>query len=100
MLLFSSFLAAKSEAQSYPGSWQFRGFDVVDLDGLISGLKGCGYVEPAWSQLRNYFAASLNEIGLFSDLSVASQFTEVRGLQIRDHAPFVVVSVLAYDPLA
>jgi hypothetical protein len=80
--------------------WRFMGFDVVDLDGLISGLKGCGYVEPAWSQLRNYFANSLNEIGLFNDLSVASQFAEVRGLQIPDHAPFVVAGVLTHDPIA
>lgn len=80
--------------------WRFMGFDVVDLDGLISGLKGCGYVEPAWSQLRNYFANSLNEVGLFNDLSVASQFAEVRGLQIRDHAPFVVAGVLTHDPIA
>jgi hypothetical protein len=88
------------EGQLLSQGWQLRGFDVVDLDGLISGLKGCGYVEPAWSQLRNYFGVSLNEIGLFSDLSVASQFAEVRGLQIRDHAPFVVVGVLTHDPIA
>lgn len=74
--------------------WQFKGFDVVDLEGLISGLKGCGYTEPMWSELRNRFANSLNEMGLFSEISTASQFAEVRGLEIRAHAPFVIVGVL------
>jgi hypothetical protein len=80
--------------------WRLMGFDIVDLDGLISGLKGCGYSEPAWSQLREYFNAALNGLGLFADLSGASQFAEVRGLQIREHAPFVVVGVLTRDPIA
>jgi len=74
--------------------WQLRGFDAVDLNGLISGLKGCGYAEPSWSQLRECFAGELNELGLFRDETAASRFAEVRGLQIRDHAPFVVVGVL------
>jgi hypothetical protein len=74
--------------------WQLVGFDVVDLGGLISGLKGCGYIEPSWSQLRSYFGSALNEVGLFNDYSVASQFAEVRGIQIQEHAPFVVAGVL------
>jgi len=78
--------------------WQFMGFDVVDFDGLISGLKGCGYVEPTWSALRDCFGSSLNKFGLFSDCPAASSFAEVRGLEIRDHAPFVVVGVLARVP--
>src|ERR1700678_120110 len=32
--------------------WQHMGFDTVDLDGMVSGLKGCGYTEPALSDLR------------------------------------------------
>jgi hypothetical protein len=79
--------------------WQLRGFDVVDLDGLISGLKGCGYGEPMWSQLRSHFGDSLNEMGLFTAPSVASQFAEVRGLEIREHAPFIVVGVLTREPI-
>lgn len=74
--------------------WQRFGFDTVDLDGLISGLKGCGYLEPTWSQLRSCFGSALNEFGLFEDWSSASEFAEVRGLQIRSHAPFVVSGVL------
>lgn len=84
----------KTEDEVLSLGWKHLGFDVVDLSGLISGLKGCGYVEPSWSKLRNYFASGLNEVGLFIESSVASQFAEVRGLQIRDHAPFVVVGLL------
>lgn len=82
------------EEELLSGGWQLVGFDVVDLSGLISGLKGCGYIEPTWSQLREYFGSALNEVGLFNDCSTASQFAEVRGLQIQAHAPFVVVGVL------
>jgi hypothetical protein len=81
------------EEQLVSRGWQFIGFDIVDLDGLVSGLKGCGYVEPIWSQLRDYFGSSLNESGLFDDLLTASQFAEVRALEIRAHAPFVVTGL-------
>ncbi len=80
--------------------WQFRGFDVVDLDGLISGLKDCDYSEPTWSQLRQYYGDQLNDDGLFFDAMVASRFAEVRGLEIRQHAPFVVVGILTKDQIA
>ncbi len=76
--------------------WRLLGLDVLDLDGLISGLKGCGFVEPMWSQLRTRLAGSLNGMGLFTELSAASQFAEVRGLEIREHAPFTVVGVLTF----
>lgn len=89
--------ASEEELQSQ--GWRFMGLDVLDLDGLISGLKGCGYVEPMWSQLRNRFADSLNEVGLFTEASIASTFAEVRGLEIRKHAPFVVVGVLTCRPM-
>jgi hypothetical protein len=79
------------------GGWQLRGFDVVDLAGLISGLKGCGYSEPSWSELRDLFGNAVNEVGLFGDCSSAARFAEVRGLQIRAHAPFVVVGILTYE---
>ena len=82
------------EEELLSNGWRLAGFDVVDLHGLVSGLKGCGYVEPTWSQLREFFGGALNENGLFGDCQTASQFGEVRGLQIRPHAPFVVVGVL------
>jgi hypothetical protein len=73
--------------------WCFIGFDIVDLRILVSGLKGCGYVEPIRSKLRNYFGRDLNEIGLFEDRLKASEFAEIRGTQIPEHAPFVVVGI-------
>jgi hypothetical protein len=87
------------EEELVSAGWHFRGFDVVDLDGLISGLKGCDYREPAWSQLRTIYAEHLNEDGLFFHALTASQFAEVRGLEIRQHAPFVVVGLLSHPPL-
>ncbi len=88
-----------SEEALLSKGWQFRGFDVVDLDGLISGLKGCGYAESTRPQLRSHFGASLNDLGLFDDWSAASEFAEVRGLEIREHAPFIVVGILTHDPV-
>ena len=82
------------EEELLSDGWSLLGFDVVDLNGLISGLKGCGYTEPTWSQLRGLFGGTLNQFGLFGDCQIASQFAEVRGLQIREHAPFVVVGIL------
>lgn len=84
----------QEEEKLLSAGWRLRGLDAVDLDGLISGLKGCGYAEPSWSQLREHFREGLNELGLFRDEGIASRFAEVRGLQIRDHSPFVVVGVL------
>ena len=88
------------ESDLLSAGWQFRGFDVVDLDGLISGLKDCDYSEPTWSQLRRYYGEHLNDEGLFFDAHVASRFAEVRGLEIRQHAPFVVVGILVRDPIS
>jgi hypothetical protein len=80
--------------------WRFLGFDIVQLDGgLCSGLKGCGYIEPSWSQLRARFGGALNEVGLFSDDTIASQFAKVQALEIPEHAPFEVVGILVHDPL-
>jgi hypothetical protein len=74
--------------------WSLRGFDVVDLNGLISGLKGCGYREPTWSELRQAFGQDINRDGLFNDAESAFLFAQARGLEIRAHAPFVVVGLL------
>jgi hypothetical protein len=90
----------QSEHELRSQGWKFLGFDVLELNGMISGLKGCSYVEPMWSQLRSNFAHSLNEFGLFSDTCVALQFAEVRSLEIIKHAPFIVVGVFAGEPLA
>lgn len=79
--------------------WRFLGFEPVDLSGLTSGLKGIGYMEPSWSRLRKYFEAALNKVGLFDDEVTTSRFVEVRGLQVKPHAPFVVVGILVHDSI-
>jgi hypothetical protein len=78
--------------------WRFLGFDISELNGLCSGLKGCGYEEPSWSQLRTRFGTALNDVGLFGDATIASQFAKLRGLEIPSHAPFEVVGILVHDP--
>ena len=87
------------EEELLTSGWRFLGFDIVDLRGLISGLKGCGYSEPTWSQLQNYFRGDLNDAGLFKDHLTASEFAEVRAGQIREHSPFVVVGICKNQPL-
>jgi hypothetical protein len=82
------------ESELKSKGWRHLGFDVIDLDGMISGLKGCGYTEPLWSQLRSEFQVSLNEVGLFTDMFIAFQFGEVRAQEIPEHAPFTTVGVL------
>jgi hypothetical protein len=77
--------------------WQHMGFDTVDLDGMVSGLKGCGYTAPALSDLRIHFLQRLNQYGLFGSPLDAGMFAQVRSLQIREHSPFVVVGVLSRD---
>lgn len=79
--------------------WRFLGFEPVELNGLTSALKGIGYKEPSWSQLRARFGRALNEVGLFSDEAVAVQFAEARGIEIPSHAPFDVVGILVLDPI-
>jgi hypothetical protein len=88
---------APTEEDLLSRGWRLMGLEPVDLSGLTSGLKGIGYAEPAWSHLRSYFGGALNDVGLFSDEAIAYRFAEVRGLQIRAHAPFVVVGVLVQD---
>lgn len=88
------FDGSQTEAQLLSEGWMFRGFDVLDLRGLISGLNGCGYRPEAKSMLRTYFDEALNEVGLFRTYDWASQFAEVRGLEIYSHAPFIPTGVL------
>ena len=79
--------------------WQLRGFDVVDLDGLISGLKGCGYSDTTKLQVEAAFGRFLNEDGLFRSEEAAYTFAEMRGLEIRGHAPFTVTGILTHETL-
>jgi hypothetical protein len=93
---FRWFTDQPTEEELLSRGWRLEGFDVVDLNGMISGLKGCGYRAESRNRLRHYFGSFMGRTGLFSDSGSAAQFAEVRGLQIRQHAPFVVVGVLVH----
>jgi hypothetical protein len=80
--------------------WRFLGFEPVELNGLVSGLKGIGYKEPFRSELQARFGGELNEVGLFSDDAIAAEFAKVVGAEIPSHAPFDVVGILVHDPLS
>lgn len=95
----SYFENSPSENDLLSTGWRFLGFDTVELNGLISGLKGIGYIEPSWSHYRTRFGDALNEVGLFSDEAIAAQFAEARGIEIPSHAPFDVVGILVHDPV-
>jgi hypothetical protein len=86
-----------SEGDLVSQGWRHLGFDIVDLNGLISGLKGCGFSEQVWFSLVSLFQDSLNENGLFIDPLKAAQFAQVRGLEIHSHAPFIVVGLLTRE---
>lgn len=93
------FKDALDDERLMTSGWRFLGFDPVELNGLTSALKGIGYKEPSWSQLRAQFGWELNEVGLFNDEVAAVQFAEVRGVEIPSHAPFDVVGILVHDPI-
>ena len=88
-----------TEEELVGDGWRLLGFDVLDLiyGGLISGLSDCGYTDIARDAYRRWFGAELNKFGLFKSFSVAQCFAEARGMEIPEHAPFVVVGVLAPD---
>jgi hypothetical protein len=84
-----------TEKEITRADWQLRGFDVIDLRGLVSGLSGCGYNVSTKHLLKHFFEAGLNKFGLFRSYSLGQQFAEVRGLQIPEHVPLITVGVLA-----
>lgn len=84
-----------TEEELINNGWQLLGFDVLDLRGLISGLSECGYTDSAKASYMRLFGVALNKFGLFQSFLVAQRFAEVRGLEIPEHAPFVVVGVLS-----
>lgn len=94
------FDSPQRESDLLLAGWRFLGFDAVALEGLHSGLKGIGFREPSWSQLRAQFGGSLNEVGLFSDGAVAAKFAETRGAEMQSHAPFEVLGLFVHDPIS
>lgn len=87
------FKSSKSEDDMRNFGWEFVGFDILDLNGLISGLSGCEYKPESKQKLYANFANALNDLGLFNSNILALRFANVRGLQIPQHAPFTPVGV-------
>lgn len=85
---------SQKEAKLLSQGWNFMGFDVLDLRGLISGLSGCDYHPNTKRLLQGYFDEALNEVGLFKTYKWASEFSEFRSLEIYAHAPFIPVGML------
>lgn len=72
------------------GKWIWLGYDVVDLNGLISGLLNCG---PLNQKLKDDFAPHINTYSLFGDYSVAKEYANVRSKEIPAHSPFSVAAI-------
>ena len=47
----SHFENARQQDDLSREGWHYVGFDVAELNGLCSGLKGYGYKQPLWSEL-------------------------------------------------
>lgn len=90
----------RSERELHDDGWTLVGFDVLDTSCLISGLHGCGYADAALLYFQTHVLPQLNAACLFQTACAAGEFGEYRGLDIRAHAPFVVVGVCVKSPAA
>ncbi|WP_146063224.1 hypothetical protein [Nitrosospira multiformis] len=90
---FGWFEEQPSETALINMGWRLMGFDILDLRGLISGLSGCGKISEI-PFFQNYLSKTINKFGLFKTYRSASEFSEVRGLQIYNHAPFIPIGIL------
>lgn len=77
-----------STRQLISNGWSFRGYDVCDLRGLISGILGCGDI----SSYQKY-VERLNSSSLFDDIYLAREFAEWRSVEIPSHAPFITIGI-------
>lgn len=69
-------------------NWTWLGYDVVDLNGLISGLFNLG---PYSAELKAKFSSGINRYGLFEDIGTAQKYADVRGAEIPSHNPLYPV---------
>ncbi|MFO1171255.1 MAG: hypothetical protein U1E49_09825 [Hyphomicrobiaceae bacterium] len=88
----------RSERELLADGWTLVGFDALDTSGLISGLHGCGFAEPSLLYFQHHFWPQLNEACLFETDRDAAAFGAYRGVEIREHAPFVEVGVCVKSP--
>lgn len=78
------------ERDLIPDEWAFLGYDVVDLNGLISGLLNCG---PLHQQLTTDFSSYINAHSLFNDYLIATAYANRRALEIPAHSPFLPAAI-------
>ncbi len=86
--LTSGALSMASDLNS--NGWVRLGYDVIDINRLISGLLNCG---PNSSALKEEFSPYINKFALFEELSVAQKFAQKRDVQIPKHSPFYPVAL-------
>jgi hypothetical protein len=72
------------------GGWKWLGYDVVDMNGLISGLLNCG---PNSLESEVKFSPYINEFALFDNFQVANDYAATRDEEIPNHSPFYPVSL-------
>lgn len=72
--------------------WVMLGYDVIDINGLISGLSNCG---AASQELKKEFAQHINKYSLFRDFSPALKFANKRSSEIPAHSPFHPAAIWA-----
>jgi hypothetical protein len=75
-------------------SWTFFGYDVAEA-GFFSGLSNCGYRPEEAIEIRERFAADLNDFHLFAVQGVAEEFRSATDHRVPEHAPFYVVGLYA-----
>jgi hypothetical protein len=80
-----------SGAGQFAKDFLSAGFDIVDIDGLTSGLWGCGLSGPVFGNLIKIYRQHLNKYGLFDVEDVARLFADARGIEVPEHAPFTCV---------
>jgi hypothetical protein len=74
-------------------NWNFLGYDVADMPGMISGIANCGLKSADVTRLLREDLFRFNSNALIQSYEAASRFAEIRSAQIPSHAPFRVIGV-------
>lgn len=82
-----------SEDDLLSQGWDFMGFDVLDINGLYSGINGCGYKEDTRELLKRNFSKYFNDFSLISLYQKAVEFSDISNREIPAHAPFYSVGI-------
>jgi hypothetical protein len=76
--------------------WNHVGFDIVESALGISGLSNTGYTETDLIALRPRYASLLNSFGLVDGVDAAIDLSRETTARVKEHAPFVPVSLLTF----